>query len=214
MNPRCRILRIRVRRTWPVLALLVIAAILPLLATDVASAHAEPDEVRPGDGAVVTTVPEQVEIVMSQELARREGGSDIDVIGPDGTEVTTQAATLDLQDRTRLTVPLPTDLAPGTYTVRWKSLSSEDGDPADGELSFTYDPNGQPSPGREQLDDAESPGSGVATPAANDGASGFSDGGSSSGSTWVVAAAAGIAGLVIGGAVTFLLVQRQSRLVA
>lgn len=196
------------------LLLVTVAVLPPLMAVEGAAAHAEPDEVRPGDGAVVTTVPGQIEIVMSQELARREGGNDIDVIGPDGTEVTTQAATLDLQDRTRLTVPLPADLAPGTYTVRWKSLSSEDGDPADGELSFTYDPNGQPSPGREQLDDVESPGSGVATPAANDGVSGFADGGSSSGSTWVVAAAAGIAGLVIGVAVTFLLMQRQSRLVA
>lgn len=197
-----------------VLLLVTVALLPPLLRVEHAKAHAEPDEVRPGDGAVVTTVPEQVEIVMSQELARREGGNDIDVIGPDGGEVTTEAATLDLEDRRRLSVSLPADLEPGTYTVRWKTLSAEDGDPSDGELSFTYDPTAQPSPGREQLD-ADPLGTPLpGTPTSTDGPSQFPGGGGSSGGTWVVAAAAGIAGLVIGSTLTFLLVQRQSRATA
>jgi len=190
--------------------LLTVAGAIALLAgSGEASAHAEPDEIRPGDAAVVTTVPAEVEIVMSQELARREGGNDIDVIGPDGTEVTTEAATLDLEDRRRISVPLPADLSPGEYTVRWKTLSADDGDPADGELRFTYDPNGQPSPGREQLDD-DPLGTPQEPPAATDGLGQFTDGGGSSGDTWVVAVAAGIAGLAIGGAVTFLLVNRRT----
>jgi methionine-rich copper-binding protein CopC len=194
--------------------LLTVAGAVALLAgSGEAIAHAEPDEIRPGDGAVVTTVPAQVEIVMSQELARREGGSDIDVIRPDGTEVTTEAARPDLVDRRRISVPLPAELPPGEYTVRWKTLSAEDGDPADGELTFTYDPNGQPSPGREQL--GEDPlGTPQETPAATDGLGQFTDGGGSSADTWVVAAAAGIAGLAIGGAVTFLLVNRRTGAVA
>lgn len=191
------------------LAILAAVAVAVFGANGEARAHAEPDEIRPGDEAVLTTVPAQVEIVMSQELARREGGNDIDVIGPDGTEVTTEAATLDLEDRRRISVPLPGDIQPGTYTVRWKSLSAEDGDPADGELTFTYDPNGQASSGREQLDD-DPLGTPPETPADTDGLGQFTDGGGSSGDTWVVAVAAGIAGFAIGGAVTFLLVNRRA----
>lgn len=201
------------RSAQPLLVILAIlgAGVVALLATGgAAKAHAEPDEIRPGDGAVLTSLPAEVEIVMSQELARREGGSDIDVIGPDGAEVTTEPATLDLEDRRRLSVPLPSGLQPGTYTVRWKSLSAEDGDPADGELSFTYDPNGQGTPGRERLDDDPSDAP-EETPVTGDGLTEFREGGGgSSGDTWVVAAAAGIAGLAIGGAVTFLLVSRRA----
>lgn len=196
-----------------ILAMLAAVAVAVLGANGHAQAHAEPDEIRPGDGAVVTTVPAEIEIVMSQELARREGGNDIDVIGPDGSEVTTEPAALDLDDRRRLAVPLPSNLQPGTYAVRWKSLSAEDGDPADGELTFTYDPNGQPSPGREQLDD-DPLGTPPETPAATDGLGQFTGGGGSSGDAWVVAVAAGIAGLAIGGAVTFLLVNRRAGAVA
>jgi len=196
-----------------ILAILAAVAVAVVGANGHAKAHAEPDEIRPGDGAVVTTVPAEIEIVMSQELARREGGNDIDVIGPDGTEVTTEAATLDLEDRRRISVPLPGDIQPGEYTVRWKTLSAEDGDPADGELSFTYDPNGQASPGREQLDD-DPLGTPPETPAATEGLGQFADGGGSSSDAWVVAAAAGIAGLAIGGAVTFLLMNRRAGAVA
>lgn len=205
------------RGTQPLLVLLVVlgaGAVALFGASGKAKAHAEPDEIRPGDGAVLTTAPAEIEILMSQELARREGGSDIDVIGPDGTEVTTEPATLDLEDRRRLSVPLPSGLQPGRYAVRWKSLSAEDGDPADGELSFTYDPNGQASPGREQLDDDASDAP-EETPVGGDGLTEFRDGGGgSSGDTWVVAAAAGIAGLAVGGAVTFLLVSRRAGAVA
>lgn len=201
------------RQPLMILAILAAVAVAVFSANGHAQAHAEPDEVRPGDGAVVTTVPAEIEIVMSQELARREGGNDIDVIGPDGSEVTTEPAVLDLENRRRLAVPLPSTLQPGTYTVRWKSLSAEDGDPADGELTFTYDPNGQAAPGREQLDD-DPVGAPPETPAATDGLGQFTDGGGSSGDAWVVAVAAGIAGLAIGGAVTFLLVDRRAGAVA
>lgn len=201
------------RQPLMTLAILAAVAVAVFGANGQAQAHAEPDEIRPGDGAVVTTVPAEIEIVMSQELARREGGNDIDVLGPDGSEVTTQPAALDLEDRRRLAVPLPSTLQTGTYTVRWKSLSAEDGDPADGELTFTYDPNGQAAPGREQLDD-DPLGTPPETPAATDGLGQFTGGGGSSGDAWVVAVAAGIAGLAIGGAVTFLLVNRRQRVVA
>ncbi len=133
--------------------LLLLAALLAVAATSTVSAHAEPVEVKPGDGAVLTGPPIEVVIIMSQDMARREGANDIDVLDADGIEVTRVSAVIDNANRRRLSVPLPSSLEPGTYTVRWKTLSDEDGDEASGELTFTYDPSGTPDPGRERLRD-------------------------------------------------------------
>lgn len=170
-------------------------------------AHAEPDEIRPGDGAVLVTPPGQVEIVMSEALARSEGGSDIDVFDAEGTEVTTEPAELDLTDRRRLTVPIPADLAPGTYTVRWTSLSDEDGDPASGVLTFTFDPQGVANPGREALDeDISAPSPPTDT---GDNLSAVANGRSTR-NGWVTAAASGLVGAAIGGMAVFLLSKRPT----
>lgn len=196
-------------RTAEWLAMLAAVGGFWLLAgTSGVRAHAEPDEIRPGNGAVVTSIPAGVNIVMTQELARQPGANDIDVIAADGTEVTTEAATLDLEDRRRLMVPLPDDLTPGLYTVRWKTLSAEDGDSETGDLSFTYDPDGNAAPGIERL--GEEPSVRPTITAAGDGdVSPFSSQQPSTRGAWVAAAAAGIAGLAIGGTLTFLLVQRR-----
>lgn len=189
-------------------ALVVIGSLALVGGTRGVLAHAEPEEIRPGDGAVVTAAPVAIEIVMTQELARQPGANDIDVLAADGTEVTTEAATPDLKDRRRISVPLPTNLAPGTYTVKWKTLSAEDGDPEDGELSFTYDPGGVATPGREQLGDVQPVVPTVAI-AGNADASPFSNERQSTRDSWVVAAAAALAGLAVGGVLTFLLIQKR-----
>jgi methionine-rich copper-binding protein CopC len=186
---------------------LAICASLALVAT--ALAHAEPSEVSPGLGANVIAPPGQIQIVMSQEMAIREGANDIDVITAEGTEVTRIAAVVDRGDRRRISVPLPSDLAPGSYTVRWKTLSSEDGDTDEGEYVFTYDPSKPEDPGRTNLRD-EVP---VETPADGDGSSApppavtVAD---DSGMSWILVAAVAVAGLAIGSGTTFLLVQRRT----
>jgi methionine-rich copper-binding protein CopC len=186
---------------------LAICASLALVAT--ALAHAEPSEVSPGLGANVIAPPGQIQIVMSQEMAIREGANDIDVITAEGTEVTRIAAVVDRGDRRRISVALPSDLAPGSYTVRWKTLSSEDGDTDEGEYVFTYDPSKPEDPGRTNLRD-EVP---VETPADGDGSSApppavtVAD---DSGMSWILVAAVAVAGLAIGSGTTFLLVQRRA----
>jgi methionine-rich copper-binding protein CopC len=186
---------------------LAICASLALVAT--ALAHAEPSEVSPGLGANVIAPPGQIQIVMSQEMAIREGANDIDVITAEGTEVTRIAAVVDRGDRRRISVALPSDLAPGSYTVRWKTLSSEDGDTDEGEYVFTYDPSKPEDPGRTNLRD-EVP---VETPADGDGSSApppavtVAD---DSGMSWILVAAVAVAGLAIGSGTTFLLVQRRT----
>src|SRR6185436_1659036 len=111
-----------------------------LAVATVAFAHAEPATVSPGDGAVLNSSPATVVIEMSQEMTRREGANDIDVLDAAGTEVTTVAATVDNNDRKKLSVPLPANLPAGKYVVNWKTVSADDGDSANGQLSFTIDP--------------------------------------------------------------------------
>lgn len=171
-----------------------------------ALAHAEPAKVRPGDGAVLTSPPATVEIEMSQELARREGANDIDVFDASGAEVTVAPAAIADSDRRRISVVLPAPLAPGKYTVRWKTLSAEDGDTAEGALSFTYDPAGVASPGNETLredllglDNAPgAPGAPALTTGGRDGV------------TWVLVVAVALGMFVLGSGGTFLLVQKRT----
>lgn len=187
----------------PVLA----APLLALAVVVSAAAHAEPVKVNPGDGAVLNERPTGIEFQMSQELAREAGANDIDVFDADGTEVTVVAAVIDNANRTRLTVPLPADLPPGVYTVQWKTLSSEDGDPANGSIAFTYDPSAAPAAGKEVLREdllgGNSGGSGATTAPVVD------VGGDSTGLTWMLVAAVGLGMFAVGAGGTFLLVQKR-----
>lgn len=195
---------------------LLASALVPLLAfSTMVSAHAEPATITPGAGAVLKEAPAQVVIVMSQEMAVREGQNDIDVFDASGKEITVVAATIDRSDRRKITVPLPSNLGPGTYTVKWKTLSSDDGDPAEGpapgeELTFTVDPNGQPNPGKTQLrEDLLGPG-GAETPAPGDETAKPVTIAASDGVTWVLVVAVGLGMFVLGAGGAFLLVQKRT----
>ncbi len=172
-----------------------------------AFAHAEPAKVSPGDGAVLNVRPAQIEIEMSQEMARRAGANDIDVFDAGGNEVTVVSAVIDNGNYKKLTVSLPLNLPVGTYTVKWKTLSDEDGDPADGKLSFTFDPSKPADPGkvvvREDLLAPEDP-AGEESPAGVPGLGG------DSGRSWALVAAVAIAAFAIGSGGTFLLVQKRA----
>lgn len=187
----------------PVLA----APLLALAAVVSAAAHAEPVKVRPGDGAILNERPAEIAFDMSQEMAREAGANDIDVFDADGNEVTTVAAVIDNANRSRLTVPLPSDLLPGRYTVKWKTLSSEDGDPANGSVAFTYDPSAAPAPGTEVLREDLLGGNGGGNGATA--APVIDVGGDSAGLTWMLVAAVGVGMFAVGAGGTFLLVQKR-----
>lgn len=172
-----------------------------------ASAHAAPAKVTPGDGAVLTAPPSKITIEMSQDMARQDGGNDIDVIGADGAEVTTEAAAIDNANRRLLSVGLPANLPAGKYVVRWKSLSSDDGDPANGELSFTVDPAGPAQPGKEIL--REELGGSPTEVANKDSVSAVPAVREPDGVTWVLVVAVGVGALVLGAGGTFLLVEKR-----
>jgi len=184
--------------------LIPVVALLAILSATAVFAHAEPVRVRPGDGAVLTSPPIQVEIEMSQDLARREGANTLAVFDATGREVTTVAAVIDNGNRRRITVALPSTLAPGLYTVRWRSLSADDGDAAEGTTTFTYDPNGRASPGKEVLrEDVLGPAQASPTSVALGSSS------SGGGTSWVLVAAVAAGMFVVGSGVTFLLIQKK-----
>ena len=107
-----------------------------LLRTQDGSAHAEVDTSIPAASAVVGPAPAIVEIRFTQEVA--SDGTVLRVAGPDGGQVDLGDTALDLYDpeRKRVTVSLRPHLGPGTYTVRWTSLSAEDGETDSGALTF------------------------------------------------------------------------------
>lgn len=182
-----------------------VTAFWGLAVVSLALAHAEPANVKPGQNAVLTTAPTEVVLLMSQEMARQAGGNDIVVQDSTGTEVTRQPAAIDSANRKKLSVPLPAGLAPGAYTVRWRTLSADDGDPASGNYTFTFDPSGTASPGTEAIrEDAL----GVNTPS-TDGAASAGSGDSGGGTSWVLVAAVGVAMFVLGAGGSFLLVQKR-----
>lgn len=185
--------------------LLLLAALLAVAATSTVSAHAEPVEVKPGDGAVLTGPPIEVVIIMSQDMARREGANDIDVLDADGIEVTRVSAVIDNANRRRLSVPLPSSLEPGTYTVRWKTLSDEDGDEASGELTFTYDPSGTPDPGRERLRDDLVP----TRPSTEGDPAPSLVIQNETGMSWVLVVAVGVGMLALGAGAGYIFVQKR-----
>lgn len=190
------------------LAALLASVTVAFAAVSVAWAHAEPATAKPGDGAILKSSPGEVVLEMSQDMGRQAGLNDIDVFDASGKEVTTVAAVVDNADRKKLSVAVPSDLPTGVYTVKWKTSSAEDGDPANGQISFTIDPNATPSPGKEQLrDDILGGGS---TPSADGDESTVTIGGTGNGGvTWVLVIAVGVAMLVLGAGGTFLLIQRK-----
>ena len=51
-------------------------------------------------------------------------------------------AAIDDDNRKLMTVSLQSDLADGIYTVRWRTLSADDGDDAEGEFQFNIQADG------------------------------------------------------------------------
>lgn len=104
-----------------------------------AFAHADYDHADPAADAVLTTAPTQVRIWFTQELFRRQGMNSIEVYAADGARQDLGDTAIDDDDRTLMMVSLAPALPDGVYTVRWHSLSAEDGHEGAGEFTFTVD---------------------------------------------------------------------------
>src|SRR2546421_11821147 len=98
----------------------------------VALAHAHYKTSTPGIGEIGQDQPPQVDITFTQSIQKVSGTYDLAVTRDGAGPVTTGPPVLDEQDRSKLSVPLQPDLAPGRYVVKWKNVSDDDGDAATG----------------------------------------------------------------------------------
>ncbi len=121
-------------RSWSICAVALLAIALPWQPV---LAHAEAGESEPPADALVVVPPEQVQITFTQDLFRREGMNRIEVYDAAGARVDLDDPVIDDDNRRLLSVSLQPALADGEYTVRWFSLSAEDGHEGEGEFRFT-----------------------------------------------------------------------------
>jgi methionine-rich copper-binding protein CopC len=107
-------------------------------------AHAEFDHSNPTPNATVPSAPSIVEAWFTEDLD--SNGTVLSVFGPDGSQVDKGDSAVDLFDplRRHATVSLKDGLGPGTYIVKWTSVSSIDGDTANGSFTFTVGGSGTP----------------------------------------------------------------------
>ncbi|MFD6136560.1 copper resistance protein CopC [Isoptericola sp. NPDC056618] len=196
------------------LAVLLAAALTPVLAVAVAqpaSAHDRLLSSDPADGATVDEVPTRLTLVFSADVLA--AGAQVAVTTPDGTvpaEVTV--------DGDEAVAALPDDLPGGDWDVSWRVVSS-DGHPIEGELAFTVDA-ASPSPSASP---SASPSSTLSSPTASEDATASSghvhDGGGTPGvdldadgeAGWATAWLFPVAVLAVVGVAAAVLLQRRRR---
>jgi len=105
----------------------------------VVSAHAQYATSTPAANSTVAAVPSTIQVTWTQEMSALQ----FTVTGPDGSNVTTGPAAIDLAERHNGSVPIKS-AGPGQYLVLWHNVSGDDGDPNDGSFVFTV--AGTPAP--------------------------------------------------------------------
>jgi copper transport protein len=112
------------------------AALVVLAAAGSALAHARLVRSEPTAGAVVRRAPQVVRVWFSEELDPDR--SRLSVWDGRGRQVDDGRGGVDLDDLTRTSmVARLRPLGPGTYAVRWRAVSADDGFVAEGRFSFT-----------------------------------------------------------------------------
>lgn len=109
-------------------------ALLPALAL----AHTELASSDPADGSTLADAPDEVVLTFEGEVGE---GSSFTVTGPDGAAAGEGELDLDVTDRNVLRGQVEVAAA-GEYTVSW-SVVGEDEHAVEGEVTFTYAPDGE-----------------------------------------------------------------------
>jgi methionine-rich copper-binding protein CopC len=115
------------------LAFASLAAVLVAPSPVAVRAHASLDRAEPPPDARLTEAPSELRLFFTQALVRR--GSYVQVRDAREVEVPVQLGFDDANPRL-MRAGLPA-LQPGSYTVKWQSLSADDDDYADGTYKLT-----------------------------------------------------------------------------
>jgi copper transport protein len=130
--------RAAVPRLRLLLASAVLAAAVALLLPVTASAHALVVRSDPAAGSSLAQVPPAVNITFSE--APETSQSSIVVVDSSGRTVSRGRATGVPNNALEMTVPLDS-LLNGVYTVRWKTVSKDDGHASSGDFTFGIGPS-------------------------------------------------------------------------
>lgn len=117
---------------------LFVLALAMFVYAPAARAHADISECTPPMSGTVETAPDKVVCKASQGM--KAEGSSLQVFDASGVQVDRKDSAVDLNDPDRLTISVSLDTAmmkDGTYTVKWTTVSADDGDEANGEFKFT-----------------------------------------------------------------------------
>jgi copper resistance protein C len=113
------------------------AALLALVLSGQAMAHAHLTVATPPISGTVTATPTELDLKFSEAIDLKFSG--VKIAGPDNAAIATGIASLAKDDESTLIVPVSAPLAAGTYTVDWHVLS-RDGHKTHGSYRFTVKP--------------------------------------------------------------------------
>ncbi len=104
----------------------------------VALAHAAVIDSNPKMNSTITLnkLPTTLTVKTAENMKPGASNSDLFVYGPSGTLISQGDATVALNDPTHMSVAIKPDKT-GVYTVYWKTVSADDGDPDQGAFGFT-----------------------------------------------------------------------------
>ena len=129
--------RITARLAASLITLLLAVGALWFTTAPTARAHALLVSSSPAAGSSLTRLPAAVSVAFSESVVPRL--SSLRVYDSSGHEVSKQPTQAASSSTLTLSVPLP-PLLGGVYTVRWKSVSSDDGHAAGGSFTFGVGP--------------------------------------------------------------------------
>jgi methionine-rich copper-binding protein CopC len=84
----------------------------------------------------LATLPTTITVTTAENMKPGPSNSDLFVYGPSGKLISQGDATVALNDPTHMSVAIKPDKT-GVYTVHWKTVSADDGDPDEGAFGFT-----------------------------------------------------------------------------
>jgi len=103
-----------------------------------ASAHASVIDSNPkmNSTVILAKLPTTITVTTAENMKPGASNSDLLVYGPSGKLISQGDATIALNDPTHMSVAIKPEKA-GVYTVYWKTVSADDGDPDQGAFGFT-----------------------------------------------------------------------------
>jgi methionine-rich copper-binding protein CopC len=105
-----------------------------LIAATVAFGHAELATVTPADKSTVQGSPTEIVMTFVQNLDPAKSSI---VVVDSANKVVVKGGTVPAGQKREMDLAITTPLAPGTYTIRWTTFSTEDGETARGTTTFT-----------------------------------------------------------------------------